>query len=62
MYEYGIVHVASDINNNKVVSVHRSGLMKYEAERWLAEFLEDGGKPDSFKIVKRPIGEWEIIE
>lgn len=54
-YEYGIIY--SLFPND----IHRGPFTKEEAETWVQEWLDDGGKADVFSIVRRPTGPWEPV-
>lgn len=54
MNEYGIVHVRTG-------TIHRDGMSHHTASRFLTEWREDGGKPDAFAIIQRPVGDWEVL-
>ena len=56
-HEYGISH-KGDLWNQ----VHREGMTKEEARVWMEEWLEMGGKPDAYRIVRRPIGTWKTVK
>ncbi len=52
-FEYGIARPG------EIDDPHRDSMTAEEAETWLAEWVEMGGNPDTFTIVRRPVGEWE---
>ena len=54
-YEYGILH------DRVRDEPHRVGMTEIEAERWIRDWLDDGGKGGVFKIIRRPVGLWELI-
>ncbi len=60
-YEYGIVHRSTvswgDFDDN---DLHRSGMYGAEAKRWITEWIEDGGDPEAWLIVRRWVGNWEF--
>lgn len=41
---------------------HREHLTEQAAHEWIQEWLDDGGKPGIFHIMRRKIGEWEVPE
>lgn len=59
-YEYGILFKSSTLGYE---DIHRSGYTTLEeAEEWIKEWIEDGGRKDTFKIVRRLISDWEVFE
>ena len=54
-YEYGI---GGRVAGGFVV--HRENMSKDRAYKWFDEWIEMGGNPNMFYIIRRPIGEWEI--
>lgn len=38
---------------------HRADMAEEVARDWIREFEEDGGKPGTYKLVRRWVGEWE---
>lgn len=42
-------------------SVHRTGMTRDGVKRWMREWIEMGGRPDAFKIIRRRIGLWEEV-
>lgn len=61
-YEYGVADKRVDIDGIQkgVCSTHREGMTKEEAEEWLRECEEMG--LNVFKMIRRPVGEWEVVE
>lgn len=62
-YEYGIWQHPSE-NHTKNIKpegeLWLANMTKEDAERWVWEWInEDGGRPDAFSVVRRPIGDWE---
>lgn len=53
-YEYGIKHHRSG-------DAHREGMSLKQAQDWLDVWLEDGGNKKVFSIIRRQIGEWELL-
>jgi hypothetical protein len=41
--------------------LHRSGMTWPEAEAWIAEWVEDGGRSGVWEIVSREISKWETV-
>lgn len=60
-YEYGVAH-NSEISKGVVNEVHRWGMTYEEAVVWVTEWIAMGGNEDSFQIIKRAIGDWEVVE
>jgi hypothetical protein len=56
IYEYGIQQL------KRPEEPHRAGMTRDEAEGWLADWLNDGGKQDVFRVIRRTLGPWEIHE
>ena len=52
-FEYGI-------RRNRTTEIHRTGMSQEEAEVWLIEWVDDGGKPEAFSIISRPLGHWDV--
>lgn len=52
-YEYGIL--------TRDGEVHREGMTELAAQQWLDEWFTDGGAHGAFFIIRRPIGQWEVI-
>lgn len=50
-YEYGVRHAKSQ-------DILREGMTRDEA-KWLREWLAVGGAADAFRLVRRPVGDWE---
>lgn len=42
--------------------IHRSGMTKLEAIRWIKDYAEDGGNVEEFVIVASPKHVWETVE
>jgi len=57
-YEYGIDY-AQDALKYKGGSIHRGPMSREDAILWIAEWLEMGGKPGIFKMIRRPVYDWE---
>lgn len=55
-YEYGIFWKQIEANP------HRDGLTEEEAREWVESWLDDGGAEDTFIIVKRALGPWEVVD
>lgn len=55
-YEYGIVYTRYPD------SPHRQHLTEAEAKEWIAETVEMGVAAGVFSIIRRPIGDWKVIE
>ncbi|QGF20234.1 hypothetical protein SEA_SIXAMA_55 [Gordonia phage Sixama] len=36
-------------------------MSKEQAERWMNDWISDGGRPGAFSIVRRPRGEWTKV-
>ena len=59
-YEYGIGHYMYDLNSdNPEHGPHRLGMTLEEAQTWLDEWKEMGGRVEAFYLVRRPRGPWE---
>lgn len=54
-YEYAIVYRLFPDD------IHRGPFNKTEAERWVQEWLDDGGHPEAFTIVRRLVGSWDPV-
>ncbi len=52
-FEYGIAF------ERALDAPHRVNMTAVEAEEWVAEWVEMGGKPEAVSIIRRPIGQWE---
>jgi hypothetical protein len=53
VFEYGVVlDVVPDLP-------HRAGMTAAEAEKWIAEWVEMGGRPEAVSIIRRRLGNWE---
>lgn len=59
-YEYGIEWVDEDMRDPD--GPHREYDSRWKALSFLGSWLEDGGKPGVFKVIRRPVGEWEEVE
>jgi hypothetical protein len=53
-YEYGIVYLRAPNEP------HRAGMTKSEADKWIAEWRQDGGR-DVFRVIRRWLGPWELL-
>lgn len=53
--EYGVIH-RSD------TEPHREHMTEATARAWIAEFEEDGGKAGAFRVIRRTIGPWELVD
>lgn len=51
-YEYGIW-------SNRDNVLHRDGMSEPGADDWVDEWLDNGGKPGVFRVVRRAVGPWE---
>lgn len=40
----------------------REGFTQQEAEQWVAECVEMGMPLDAFQVIRRPVGDWEIVD
>lgn len=40
--------------------LHRGPMTGTQAQRWIDEWREMGGRRDAFLIVSRVVGEWEV--
>lgn len=54
-FEYGISLL------RRATTPHRTGMSLKEAVKWMDEWLEDGGREDTFSIIKREVGPWEQV-
>lgn len=66
-YEYGIVHYKefnqeSDLQYLESCELHRSGMDNEEATVWLKEWVEMGGRSNTFVKIRRPVGDWELCD
>jgi hypothetical protein len=52
-YEYAVFHRA--IPNEP----HRGPMTEQAAHEWIAEWIDDGGKHDTFYVMRRRINPWE---
>jgi hypothetical protein len=53
-YEYGVA-LLDDLSDP-----HRTGMTEAEAREWVASAEgESQMKPGAFKVIRRPVGEWE---
>lgn len=57
-YEYGIIFKSSTLGYEEIHCLDTQD----EAEQWVREWIEDGGRKDAFKIVRRLISDWEVFE
>lgn len=55
-YEYGVWFIGVDEGQD---SPHREGYTREQAESWIQEWEEMGGKKGIFKVIRRPLGAWE---
>lgn len=60
-YEYGVAHT-SDLCGKYVDDVHRLGMTEFEANLWINQWEEDGGKAGAFVKIRRPVCSWEVVE
>lgn len=61
-YEYGIIYKSDeDSLKSKYPEIHRFGYTKEEAENWISEWIEMGGKSNTYKIIRRPVCQWEVV-
>lgn len=56
-FEYGINRAGDDLSD--VHGPHRANMTREEAETWLREWEEMGGRREVFALIRRPIGVWE---
>lgn len=54
-FEYGIIHHTD-------TEPHRERMTEATARAWIAEFEEDGGKAGAFRVIRRTIGPWELVD
>lgn len=54
-YEYGIVLL------RRPEPPHRTGMSLVEAVEWMDTWLEDGGRPDVFSMIRREVAPWQQI-
>lgn len=54
-YEYGIAL------KGDTTDPHRTGMTKDEADHWMREWVQMSGRSNMFEIIRRPVGEWEIV-
>lgn len=54
-YEYGIVYESAQD------APHRSGMTAEEARRWLAEWVDMGGKAGTVSMIRRWKEPWERV-
>ena len=52
-YEYGILYDRHRDNP------HRVGMTEEEAYQWIGEWVEMGGKRETFSVIRRTLGQWE---
>jgi hypothetical protein len=52
MYEYCVMH---HMYPNEP---HRGPMPLDEAELWVDDYLDDGGRPGAFYVAKREVGPW----
>lgn len=52
-YEYGIFV-------SREGELHRGPMTEQAAHEWIEEWLDDGGKPDVFFIMRREVGNWTV--
>jgi len=59
-YEYGIDYVHDDMRDPD--RPHREYGERWKALAFIGGWLEDGGAPNVFKVIRRPLGDWENYE
>jgi len=60
-YEYGVTHI-SDTFESEVRGYYKGGMSEDQADDWIKEWEEGGGKKGAFVKIRRPIGEWEVVK
>lgn len=53
--EYGVIHHSD-------TEPHREHMTEATARAWIAEFEEDGGKVGAFRVIRRTIGPWDLVD
>lgn len=53
--EYGVMH------DRYPDELHRGPMTKEEAERWVQEFEDEGGRAGAFYVVSRTVSPWKSI-
>lgn len=59
-YEYGIEHLRWPLSAGH--SPHRENYTQEQAEKWHAEWVAMGGKPEVMRIIRRPVAAWEPVD
>jgi hypothetical protein len=54
-FEYGVARP------DELDDPHRDSMTAEDAEKWLAEWSEMGGRSDTFVVVRRPVGDWAQV-
>lgn len=57
LFEYGIHRRKATAEDGP----WREGMTREEAETWLDEWVEMGGNPDTFEIIRRERGPWKVV-
>lgn len=60
-YEYGVVF-KSEISNGQFIEPHRFGMREAEADTWIKEWEEGGGRKGSIVKIRRPVYDWELAQ
>lgn len=61
-YEYGVAHHLIDMDGDVVFTSHREDMTEDEAKQWLREWESDMGKTGVFKLIRRLVQDWEVVE
>lgn len=54
-YEYAVFHRAIPDEP------HRGPMTEQAAHEWIEEWVEDGGKPETFYVMQRKVSPWEDV-
>lgn len=55
LFEYGIA-LKDDTSDP-----HRSNMNDDEAQEWMSVWVQETGRAYPFRIIRRPVGEWEFV-
>ncbi|QEM41530.1 hypothetical protein SEA_FORZA_60 [Gordonia phage Forza] len=62
-FEYGIWRYPNPDMPSKAPQGYLwlAGMSRKQAERWIDEWINDGGRPGAFSVVRRPRGAWTRV-